>query len=419
MPKTPWYTSNDLIEAIKRKIAMPISQNLFSEEDLLAFASEELMVSQVPSILEYHEEFFVYSTAVPLVTGRNRYPVPDRAIGMRLRGLFFGDGLNISSENPFGCLSDMTRISPDDKAFFQEDSEGNTSPYKYYFEGNDVVLSSYETPSGASGLLVFSFFLRPNQLVKNDRAAICTDFVKNVVISNTSLVAGNILAVGDLTFTAVSGAPSNNLEFQIGASSVASASNLVNAINSQDEISASNGSPASTTIAVLYQDQEIEFTTDNSIAFGISIKQGIKFDNVPSNIANNSYIDFLETKGGHKTYTYDIKVPSNSVSSNIIYFNDSQVPPRFIVGDYICSVNECIIPQIPSDLHPGLAERTCARILASMSDQQGLQNVNEKIQEFDKRTTELINNRSDAHPQKVLARHSILRYQKFSYRRRF
>lgn len=419
MAKTPWYTSNDLIEAVKRKITMPISQNLFSEEDILSFASEELMVSQVPSILEYHEEFFVFTLGVSLVNGRIKYPIPDRAIGMRLRSVFFGDGLSVTEDKPYGSLSELTRISPDDKAYFQNDDHGYTNPYKYYFEGNDVVLSSYVPPTGASGYLVFAFYLRPNQLVTNDRAATCTNFVKNVVISNTSLVAGDTLTVGSLTFTAVSGAPATSLEFQIGGNSVVTASNLVNAINSQEDLSASNGTPASTTVVIEYQELSTEISTSNPISFGISIKQGVKFDVIPENIENNSFIDFLETRGGHKTYSFDIKIPSNAVSSQTIYFNSSQVPSRFLVGDYICSANECIIPQIPSDLHPGLAERTCARILSSMNDQQGLQNVNQKIMEFDKRTTELINNRSDSDPLKILPRHSILRYQKFSSRRRF
>jgi len=45
--------------------------------------------------------------------------------------------------------------------------------------------------------------------------------------------------------------------------------------------------------------------------------------------------------------------------------------------------NQCIIPQIPPELHSGLAERTAARILASLGDMSGLQASNAKIQELE------------------------------------
>ena len=80
----PWMTSNELIEAVKRKIALPINQRTFSEEDILAFSNEELMISQVPDILMYHEEFFVFSEDVTLIPNVQRYAIPERAMGMKL-----------------------------------------------------------------------------------------------------------------------------------------------------------------------------------------------------------------------------------------------------------------------------------------------------------------------------------------------
>jgi len=35
MALTPYYTSNDLIAAVQRKIAFPIAQNTFSNTDIL------------------------------------------------------------------------------------------------------------------------------------------------------------------------------------------------------------------------------------------------------------------------------------------------------------------------------------------------------------------------------------------------
>lgn len=51
----PYYTSNTLIESVKRRMAFPIAQVTFSNEDILALANEELFLAQVPSIMQFHE----------------------------------------------------------------------------------------------------------------------------------------------------------------------------------------------------------------------------------------------------------------------------------------------------------------------------------------------------------------------------
>src|SRR5690348_4097049 len=111
MAKLPYYSSNTLIEAVKRNIAFPIAQATFSEEDILRFADEEMFLEQVPSIMQYHEEYFVFNEEVPLVANQTRYPIPKRAIGMKLRDLFYKDTQ--------GQLVEMSRINPDDKSYMQ------------------------------------------------------------------------------------------------------------------------------------------------------------------------------------------------------------------------------------------------------------------------------------------------------------
>ena len=106
----------------------------------------------------------------------------------------------------------------------------------------------------------------------------------------------------------------------------------------------------------------------------------------------------------------------NGISDQAL--SNAEVPGLFAVGDYICSASECIIPQVPSDLHNGLAERTCGRILAALGDQAGLQNVNTKLGEVNAAQGTLLDNRSEGNGMKITARHSLLRYGRFFGRRR-
>jgi hypothetical protein len=515
MATTPWYTSDKLIEAVKRKIIFPTSQATFTEEDILAFANEEMFISQVPAVMQYHEEYFVYRVQTPLVSNVSRYSIPDRAIGMKLRDLFWSD----SSDNYF----EMTRISEGDKAYFQRNIGANQAIHKFYLENNDVIM----TPSvvgDPTGKLNFFIFLRPNQLVRDSRARIFTNFSRDLTLTNT-LVPGDKLIVltntntitpssrefvgvnrSDLTYTisdavssdgqtvvtlgenhgipddislsvTISGSTSSldgsfivttlspneiviskettdvissgivliNNSFYIGTSKEDSASNLSTKINAASiGITASVTSSTSTsgldTVYVKSKDISLDFQFQPSTAVSnldIDSAMGFLVSESASDLINlDDKIDFLQTKPGHRTFAYDVTVTGiltrNNGNDHVIkversdlltyYSNGYNFQPAIAniqVGDYACLANECIIPQIPPDLHNVLAERTAARILAAMGDTENLQASNAKLQEIEIRQGTLLDNRVEGAPLKITARNSLLRYGRMGPRRRY
>ena len=392
MATTPWLTSDDLIDIVKKRISFPISQNTLSEEDILKFASYELFDSQVPSIMEYHEEFFVFTHEYVLETDKLRYQIPDRAVGMTIRDVFL--------KSADGNLREMTRISPENKAYFQQAGSTNNDIYRFYIESDDIVLTNRNVyPNGQS--LVITYYLRPNSLVKNERAAIATYFTKTITVSNTSLVSGDSVTIGSTTLEA-------GVDFSIGANSNVTASNLSNAINSSGIIS----TVSTNQITVKTKQQSTTYTTTNDASFVIQTGLGIEFSSIPTNIENGSVIDFLQTKGGHRTYKIGYELASNAISSNIINFPTGVIPSNFVVGDYICLENESIIPQIPSDLHSLLAEKTCSRILMSLGDQAGLQTSSLKIAELERKQATIVDNRVEGAPVKLVNKNALLRLQK-------
>lgn len=516
----PWMTSTQLIDSIKRKISLPLSQNTFSALDLLAFANEEMFISQVPSVLQFHEEYFVTYKVVPLQTNVSRYQIPNRAVGIKLRDLFWQD--------TNGNLFEMTRIDEHDKAFFQMNAGANQAVHKFYVEGNDVILtpSVVDSPTGS---LVFVFYLRPNQLVKNDRASTIQHFSQLITLNNSLINPLDTFSVsplstafqpyGTIPFTAVnslggtistitiaaqgvvqitsvnhqlstdqtvtiSGSNSNPSidgtyqiqvlspdtftipfliatpgnsgiftspnQFSIGATGTITAANLSAAINSLAIIDTTTS--ALNVITMNFHNIYIQFSTSNAVAFSIPTQNiGVVFDQVNSTYTDQetniteplfvpgTFIDLLQQKPGHRTYLYDLKLSPTAISGLTVNFtiaslliptgtvNNVATSPdpgsanqpgiQFMVaplvpGDYMCLANEAIIPQIPPDLHNGLAERTAARILAAIGDQAGLQASNAKIQEIDSRQGNLLNNRAEGTPPKITARHSLLRYGK-------
>jgi len=178
-----YLTSDTLIESIKTRAQIPDNQSTFTTANFLALANEEMDIGLVPTVLSLHEEYYVYSEEITLEASKSRYPIPYRAIGGKLRDLFY--------KNTSGDLLEMSRINPEDKATFQN-STANTNFGFFYIEGNDIVLIP-DVGTSVTGTLLASYYLRPNDLVEESRVAIITS------ISSSG---------GTTTFT-VDGVPTN------------------------------------------------------------------------------------------------------------------------------------------------------------------------------------------------------------------
>lgn len=398
--KRPYYTSEELIRAVKNDIAVPLTQNTYTEDDILDFANQELFLGQVPSILEYHEEYLVYSLLVPMVDNQTKYDIPDRAIGMKLRDIKYVD----DQGNEF----EMTNIGTSNSDYYQGGTTTFNTPRFFYVEGDEIVLVP-KVQGTVTGSLMMKYYLRPNSLVLDERAGICTNLVKQITVVNASVVSGNTITIGDYTLTA-------GTDFTIGASSTATAANISSAIGALDDQDITATS-AQAVVSVLIQDRNLSFATSNSAGFQISSNLGIQVESMPENFVDGMYVDFLQTEGGHKTYSYDVRVQRSGVSSDTVFFPDSDVPAKFEVGDYICEAGECIIPQIPSDLHTLLAQRTSSRILSALGDAEGAAGKMSKVQMLEGKQATLIDNRTEGSPRKLFNRHSLLRSAK--RRRRF
>lgn len=431
MSAKPYFNSDDLVKSVLRRISSPLSQNTYTYDDILAFANEELLLNAVPQVKQAHQEYFVFKKTVPLVSNVSVYPIPDRALGMVLRDLNWSDAS--------GNFFDMAKIAEEDKAYFARNISSNQGMGQYYIEGNTVVLAS-QLVTNPTGSLNFFLYLRPNQLVRPDRAAKILNFVKNITISsaiadgdNITITTGNqSVAPNVQTFTAIaSGSPVGN-QFLIDADPQVTAGNLNTAITN----ALIDGTSTTLSGVVIMFNYDDITTTFNIISSGILVDNNnvyIQFDQLPSTYTDpdtnqtsplyvaNGLVDFLQTNPGHRTYTYDVKL-RQILAGNIgrfamsdlqTYLNNSSGGVlqfmQIVVGDYIGLQNECIIPQIPSELHNALAERTASRVLMGQGDAQGYQMSQSKIAEMDVKQAEIINSRVEGAVTKVFNRYSMLR----------
>jgi len=306
-------TSNELINSIKRRALLPSSQSTFSNTDFLELANEELSLGMLPSILRLHEDYLLYTEEVELEDSVSRYSIPSRAIGNKLREISFKD--------TNGNIFEMTRIGIQDLSEYNT-TYTTTMIKTFYVENNEIVL--VPTINGSvSGSLMMSYYLRPNALVEEDRAA-------------------RILSINTVTGT------------------------------------------------LIVEDMPDSFSTADSNG------QDVKYDLIKS---SSPFI----------TLQASIVPTTVNSTTNEITFDPADLPSSLAIGDYVNFEHECIIPQVPQDLHVVLAHRVAARCLEALGDAQGLQLANQKLAEMEMNTTNLIDNRVEEAPKKIVNRHSGLK----------
>lgn len=159
-----YLDSTDLIASIVRRAHIPESQVTFQDDDFLAFANEEMKIGLMPSIMKMHQEFFVYPFLIPMASNQSYYEIPDRAIGTKVRAVFYQD----AGQN----LQEMARVNPEDLAFYQNRSSINY-PRAFYVENNFLVMVPIISDQ-PQGNLIVKIFVRPNELVTMDQVSTVT-----------------------------------------------------------------------------------------------------------------------------------------------------------------------------------------------------------------------------------------------------
>ncbi len=179
------FLIEDILESVKSRSFVPISQTTFQDADLLLILDEELKLKLVADLLSVREDFFLYRKTVSIVANKQLYFIPTRAIGNALKAVFFVDSS--------GNHRLLTRRDIDDLPDF---SGATGEPAHFYFEGDQIGLFPY--PSIASGSLLFVYARKPNQLKLTSE---CTKITAVSSLAGTTTFTVNT----DLTATLIVG----------------------------------------------------------------------------------------------------------------------------------------------------------------------------------------------------------------------
>jgi len=375
-----------LIKTIKRRGFIPNSQETFTDEDFLEMATEEVNLHIVPLVQRMHEEHLIYSEEIDIIEGQLRYPIPARAHGNKLRDVALVD------EN--GNVYEMSRYSLSEISDFS----GSTTYINsrgFYLENNDVILANFETNIGQK--LRMYFYMRPNALVTVDKGATIANISLLNQVDTINPASGSVSAISIASSAVITSA---NHGLTQGSLVLLSGTNSTPSVDGFYEISVidtNNFSVGVTTTVV---------GTAGSWQLAVSCK-AYSVTNLPKDFPNIIHFDFVQNISPNKILNYNIPINGIDQNTNTLYFKASQVP-SVSVGSYITKAEETIVPNIPTELHPILAQRVAVACLEAMGDEQNKQSAERKLASMEKDANTFLDNRVEGASQKIKSRHSTL-----------
>lgn len=320
MPKS--LKTNDLINSVKRRAMIPASQNTFKTDDFLEILNEEMAINLLPIVLGNHEDYYLISEDVPLVTNQKQYSIPYRAIAASIKDVHIRD--------TSGNMYELTRIDSGMITDYQNDYGILGTNEAFYTEGDTIVLVNGGAGFGGASL-VFSYYIQPNNLVEDKYGA---------TIQSVTVGATQTTLVLDSVPTAFS-------------------------------------------------------------------ESGAKFD-------------FISHRSPHSILCYDL-TPVSINTTTLVFNNDDlngrltetvqtgDIPIRLQAGDFITIAGETIVPNLPVEVHPVLAQLAAVYCLESLNDLDGLDRARQKLALMQQNTNELLHDRVENAPKKIVNRHGALR----------
>jgi hypothetical protein len=153
--------TTELLEQMRDLGSLPTSDTRLTSAKLLAAATLEMREGLCPLLWDAEAEWGVYEASQAVVSGTEKYRLPSRSAGGRLRDVVFVDAS--------GTEDSLEEISPDDE---RARNAGTGTPRFYFLRNFHVVL--VPTPN-ASGTLKTPYYARPAKLVATSSAATVAD----------------------------------------------------------------------------------------------------------------------------------------------------------------------------------------------------------------------------------------------------
>lgn len=127
----------------------------------------------------------------------------------------------------------------------------------------------------------------------------------------------------------------------------------------------------------------------------------IQFETIPQNFVNLTVADFVQNRSPNKILAFDINVSAISIGQRTITVSPESIPRRLTAGDWVCFAEESPYANVPTELHPVLAQRAAIFVLEAMGDTENLGNAKAKLRQMEKSVQKILDDRVEGAPRKI------------------
>jgi hypothetical protein len=388
--------STDLIKSIKRRGFIPESQETFTPDNFLEIATEKINIDLMSDLMDARGDFLIYSQDFQLINDVCEYQIPDRAHGSKLRDACIVD------ENG-KVVRELTQIELDQLSDYNQGFASYSGFEPFYLQNNMLVLVNSMTSVGK--YLRMHFYMRPNKLVLESRAATATTLSQTIEIDTIAPKSGTILGIStdSVVNSPAHGLTNGDTVIIAGTDSTpAIDGSMVITVIDNDNFSV----PTVVTIA----------GTNGSWSLGAKV---YTFSSTvfPKHFTSDIMYDVVNPLSPNNIKLYNLA--PNSINSNLktMSFRVIDVGTKLAKGDYITKAEETIVPNIPTEYHPLLAQMVSVACMESMADEQQKQSATNTLKEMEKKILKIVSNRVEGSPKKIKNRNGTLN-QSMRYRSR-
>lgn len=187
------YTTTDLLNDIKSKLFVPVSQSTFTDAELISLANGEYRTRLIPLIMRAREGFYLTSQDVLITQVAQAIKIPPRAIGNGLNDIFNVIGSQVFNVPYLPLHQQVTSFLPAPKSV-------------YYYTQNDSIILYSPTQVTPTGSIRMFYYQRPGDLVLTTGAMQVTSIDVPTNTVTVSLVPSTFL-VGTLCDFQQQGSP--------------------------------------------------------------------------------------------------------------------------------------------------------------------------------------------------------------------
>lgn len=141
----------------------------------------------------------------------------------------------------------------------------------------------------------------------------------------------------------------------------------------------------------------------------------LSLSQVGRNFTDNDTYDIIGKNTPNKIKAMDLTASSltTGTTGTIVFSLDDvgEYLDDIEVGDYVSLAGETPVPNIPTEMHPMLAQAAAIQVLEGLGDTEGLQNAVARFDKMVSAVQTLIDARVELAPKKIKPRHGALRSQ--------